>query len=143
MKFYADTSFLVSLYILQTNSGKAAVRMKKLKDPLPLTPLHNLELRNAVRLCIFRNEITALQGRSAIRALEDDLGEGVLVPVPMVWSEILEKAEHLGAAFTELLGCRSMDILHVAAAITLGSTRFVTFDKRQNRLAEKAGLKVD
>jgi hypothetical protein len=37
---------------------------------------------------------------------------------------------------------RSLDILHVAIALELGATLFLTFDHAQKRLAQAAGLKV-
>ena len=43
---------------------------------------------------------------------------------------------------SEKLGTRSLDILHVASALVLGSTSFVTFDRRQAALARASGLKV-
>jgi predicted nucleic acid-binding protein len=38
---------------------------------------------------------------------------------------------------------RSFDILHVAAALELGATKFWSFDDRQKRLAEEVGLRVN
>jgi predicted nucleic acid-binding protein len=35
-----------------------------------------------------------------------------------------------------------MDILHVATAIELGATHFLTFDANQKKLAEAEGLTV-
>ena len=55
-----------------------------------------------------------------------------------VWRD----AEDLAAAHTETLGVRSFDLLHVALAMTLGATEFLTFDARQAVLAKAAGLKV-
>lgn len=39
-------------------------------------------------------------------------------------------------------GHRTMDILHVATALHLGVTEFVTFDSNQKVLAESEGLVV-
>lgn len=44
---------------------------------------------------------------------------------------------------TPILGCRSLDILHVAAARLLEAERFITADKRQAALAEGERLTVD
>jgi len=38
------------------------------------------------------------------------------------------------------LGVRTLDTLHVAAALELKATRFWTFDERQAKLAEAQGL---
>lgn len=48
----------------------------------------------------------------------------------------------LSALHTEELGVRSVDILHVAAALVLGLEVFLTFDTRQRALARLAGLKA-
>lgn len=57
MTAYADTSFLVSLYVLDANSALAAARMEQAKLPILLTPLGELELTNAISLRLFRREL--------------------------------------------------------------------------------------
>jgi predicted nucleic acid-binding protein len=39
-------------------------------------------------------------------------------------------------------GHRTLDILHVATAVHLRATEFLTFDGRQKKIARHAGLKV-
>jgi len=48
----------------------------------------------------------------------------------------------LSAGYSAILGCRTLDIIHVAAAFVLGAKEFVTFDTRQGALAKQAGLVV-
>lgn len=43
---------------------------------------------------------------------------------------------------TPALGCRTLDILHVAAAVLLKVGLFMTFDQPQAQLATLAGLTV-
>jgi predicted nucleic acid-binding protein len=43
---------------------------------------------------------------------------------------------------TPIIGCRALDILHVAAARLCDATVFVTADKRQAALAEVEGRQV-
>lgn len=140
-RIYADTSFLVSLYIQDANSGKAAADAAKLL-PICLTPLLEHELRNAVRLCVFRRQITTTQREKALHDLESDKAAGVLHTVPLDWPKALKHAEALGRRHTEVLGARGMDILHVASALVLKADRFVTFDERQRELARLAGLEI-
>ena len=45
-------------------------------------------------------------------------------------------------AYFSSLGCRTLDIIHVAAALVIGAKEFVTFDGRQAAMARKAGLTV-
>ncbi len=138
---YADTSFLVSLYIQDANSAKAAVTVAKLL-PVCFTPLLEHELRNAIRLCVFRRQITTVQREQALHDLESDKAAGVLHPVPLDWPKALKHAEALGRRHTEGLDARGMDILHVASALALKANVFVTFDERQRELARVAGLEV-
>jgi predicted nucleic acid-binding protein len=54
----------------------------------------------------------------------------------------MTEAERLSALHSETLGTRSLDVLHVAAAIVLGLRELLTFDRRQAALARAAGLKA-
>ncbi|OHE88799.1 MAG: hypothetical protein A3G75_01840 [Verrucomicrobia bacterium RIFCSPLOWO2_12_FULL_64_8] len=138
---YADTSFLVSLYVQDANSSRAADAARR-TAPLFLTPLGLHELRNAIRLCAFRRQITTAQRERALQDMEQDMAAGVLHAAPLDWPKALRHAESLGRQHTETLGSRGMDLLHVASALALRARRFATFDDRQRRLAGLAGLDV-
>lgn len=142
MKTYADTSFLVRIYLTQSDSQKALAFMGAFRDPLPLTPLHRHELRNALRLAVFRKEIDAERRKTAFQDIDSDLDDGILTHVPIPWTETFREAERLGASHTETMGVRGMDLLHVGLAIALGASTFLTFATRQATLAKTAGLKV-
>lgn len=53
MKFYADTSLLISYYINESNSARAQSLIHATAGPLPFTGLHRLEMRNALGLGFF------------------------------------------------------------------------------------------
>ena len=142
MTAYADTSVLGRVYFQQADSARAIVLVRALPDPLPFTPLHNLEIRNAVRLRVYRGEADTVQRDMILAALDSDLASGNMHLTPLPWAELMREAERLNAAHTAKLGCRSLDVLHVAAAVTLGAREFLTFDTRQAALAKAAGLKV-
>lgn len=139
---YADSSFLARVYTPHPDSGKALIWMQKARDALPFTPLHRLELRNAVRLRVFRGEIHVEQRRLALLEIEADLASAVLAHTPIPWTDALRASEDLGARHTEKLGVRSLDLLHVGIALALKATDFLTFDARQGSLAKAAGLRV-
>jgi predicted nucleic acid-binding protein len=142
MPAYADTSFLVRIYTPHADSQKALTWMQRATDPLPFTPVHRHELRNGVRLRVFRGEITVAQRKAAFRELDSDLEENILTHTAIPWADTFREAESLAGAHTETLGVRSFDLLHVSLALTLGATEFLTFDMRQATLAKAAGLKV-
>ena len=116
--------------------------LQRARDPLPFTPLHRLELRNALRLRVFRGEITSEQRGLAFQEIEADLDAAVLVHTPIPWTDAFREWEDLGAAHTEKRGVRSIDLLHVGIALALKATEFLTFDNRQADLAKAAGLRV-
>lgn len=142
MRTYADTSFLAAIYSPEAGSIKALSLMQRLRDPLPFTPFHRHELRNGIRLRVFRREIGVEQRKAAFHEIDSDLEGSVLVHTPIPWTDTFRKAEELAAAHTETLGVRSFDLMHVGLALALGASEFLTFDVRQASLARAAGLKV-
>lgn len=139
---YADSSFLARIYTPHPDSDKALKWMQNAKNPLPFTPLHRLELRNAVRLRVFRGEITIEQRKLALLEIESDLNSAILQHLPIPWTEAFRASEELGATHTEALGVRSIALLHVGMALSLKAKEFLTFDARQAGLAKAAGFRV-
>jgi len=139
---YADTGFLCSLYAPDAHTARAARRMQRQALPLPITWLHQLELRNALRLRVFRREITARERDASLNMMLADLAAGALAGAAPDLGETMIEAERLSALHSERLGTRSLDVLHVAAAVVLGRQEFLSFDRRQANLARAAGLRV-
>ena len=77
MTSYADTGFLCSLYAPDAHTARAARRMQRQLLPLPFTWLHQLEFRNALRLRVFRREITARERDASLNTMLADLADGV------------------------------------------------------------------
>jgi hypothetical protein len=65
-----------------------------------------------------------------------------LVHQAIDWTDVLREAERLGAEHNERIGCRSADLLHIAAAKELACEMFLTFDQKQAVMARAAGLSV-
>jgi predicted nucleic acid-binding protein len=142
MSAYADTAFLCSVYAPDANTPRANARLRRLSVPLPLHWLHQVELRNAFRLRVFRKEIRPEQRESALNAVSADFSGGRLVSIDPPMRDLLMESERLSATFTEKTGARSLDVLHVACAIVTGASEFLGFDERQLGLARLAGLKT-
>lgn len=142
MSSYADTGFLCSLYAPDAHTQRVVTRMRRQTLPLPFTWLHQIELRNALRLRVFPREITVVQREASLNMMLADLAAGVLAVAAPAMADVMTEAERLSAVHSEKLGTRSLDILHVASAVVLGSTSFLTFDRRQAALARVSGLKV-
>ncbi|WP_404421532.1 type II toxin-antitoxin system VapC family toxin [Nibricoccus sp. IMCC34717] len=140
---YADTSFLFSLILHDTNSAAALTYVSKHRTALAFTAWQRCELLNAVRLCVFRGNCTEADVARAIERIRSDVAAGNLVETALAWPEVMDLAESLSARHTGKLGVRTLDLLHVAAAKSLGARKFVTCDERQLSLARAAGLVVE
>lgn len=139
---YADTSFLFSLYAQDANSAEARRLGEARQASFAWTAFGRYELHNAFRLSAFRRDLSPEECGLALRNVADDARSGLLVEAPVAWRALFEEAETLSAAHTIAQGLRALDLLHVAAARVLGTTRFYTFDRRQAAFARLIGLKV-
>ena len=139
---YADSSFLVSCCLADANTHRAKARLSTLKVPLPFTAFHELEVRNALQLCVFRGKFDASVAAAAWTNLQQDFQAGRLIRVDMNWRVAFRFAASLGRRHTSAIGTRSLDVLHVAAAKVLRVSELLTFDGRQAALAARVGLVV-
>lgn len=140
---YADTSFLFSLVMHDANTAAAFACLKAQPSPLVFTAWQRCELHNALRLSVWRGHCTAATTQLALATLAADLAAGNLLETPLIWPEVLHLADELGGKFTAALGVRTLDLLHVAAAVSVGTRRFLTCDRRQLAFAQAAGLKAN
>jgi predicted nucleic acid-binding protein len=138
-----DTSFLASLYLLDTYTPKARAKLRQIRPPeeLMLSPFHLYELPNAVRLSVFQGLRNAAAGETILAAFEADLASGYFALPTCNLASVLIEARRLSASHTITGGHRAFNILHVAAALHLGANEFLTFDTNQRKLAAAAGLK--
>ena len=139
MIHYADTSFLISLYTLEVHSTVAATVMAGIREPILITPFSEVELCNRVQIRVFRQTLTATDASTSLRAF----GEAVLLSTFIVQPlspAVFETAKRLSLRHTATLGFKSLDLMHVASALTLTAIDFLSFDKNQRKLAEAAGL---
>lgn len=139
---YADSSFLMSLFIEDGNTAAAKRFISRNPAVLAFNPLHRLEFCNGLRLRVHRGEIDNPARAAALRRIDEAIEGGRLAHVALPWTDALRKAEQLSADHAERIGSRLADTLHVAAAMLAGTRRFLSFDIRQRELAKAAGLEV-
>lgn len=139
---YVEPSALVKLYLHQIESAAMTAWRARARGPLPLTPHGRLEVLNGIGLAAFRREISGAGLEDATRSFEEDVAVGRYVQADVIWRSALRRAADLSREYTSKLGCRSLDVLHVACALELGLRKFLTFDLRQRRLAGSVGLKI-
>ncbi len=138
---YLDTSALLKLYIREPGSEAVQAQVASQDRPLPIWEIQEAELINALRLKAFWKDITPPQAEAQIALFQERRQRGLYTFPELHRSALMDTFRRLSAE-TPRLGCRTMDILHVACAVQLGATDFLTFDQRQRTLAIHAGLRV-
>ncbi len=129
-------------YVFEANSPEAIAIIQGAGDPVIFSHLHAIEIPNAIRLKRFRGEITKAEEAAAIRVFQADVDAGRLERPSYDLAEVFIRAERLSAKHSGDIGARSLDVLHVAAALECGCAGLASFDERQRKIAALAGLKV-
>jgi uncharacterized protein len=139
---YLDTSSLVALYYPEAKTTRVEAHIRKRPSGLPLTWLHELEFINGLQLKVLRGEGTKPAVATTLAAVRADLEAGAFFRAQMEWTAVLDGALRLSTTYSDALGTRTLDLLHVAAACLLGAKEFITSDQRQAILARRQGLKA-
>ena len=139
----ADSGFVVSLYLTtEGTSAQARKEIKRASKPILLSPLSLLEIRNALNFGINRGEITSEQRDAVLAEIDAQIENGFFRLVDVSQSSIYAKAQELSNKHTPTTATRSLDLMHLAAALLSGAPTFLTFDKRQAKAATAEGLLV-
>lgn len=137
---WMDTSLFVSLYVNDAHSLKARALMAG-HPSVWLTPLHDTEFTHALYQHVFRNQITLAEANGLHALFAEHRDRHIWVR-----AELPERSWFLAASLAKkhasTLGLRTLDTLHIAAALELGADQFWTFDERQNKAARAEGFKV-
>lgn len=140
MIVYPDTSFLFSRYLNDQHSLEVDLRLAA--QPFVLvTPFHQAELANAIFQQAFRRNISEVDAQIAYADFEQDCQTGVWA-ITHPPDRMFSTCANLAKRHVARLGVRTLDSLHVAAALELKADRFWSFDDRQLQLAEAEGLQT-
>jgi predicted nucleic acid-binding protein len=139
---YLDTSALLKLYIREEGSEFVQQQVAAQEFPLPVWEIQEAELVNALRLKAFWKEISSPEAVEQIELFQRRRRKGLYF-FPEIHRGSLMETFHRLSAETPHTGCRTMDILHVACALEIGASVFISFDQRQRALALDAGLKAE
>ena len=138
---YLDTSTFIKLYLNEDGSAEVHGIVVAQQEPLPVWHFMELEFLNALRFKVFLDEMMPHDVERLISLYLDRKRNGQyfaphLDPIAMHELSIQRTVR------TPVIGCRALDILHVAAARLCDATMFVTADARQATLAEAEGRVV-
>lgn len=139
---YLDTSSFLKLYVREHGSEFVQQCLEEQDQPVPIPDILRFEFLNALRLKVFWNELTDGTVDHLVALFDDRLLRGQYVVVEIDADRRISDFRNL-TSHSSTVGCRTLDVLHVATALQLGPDRFITFDDRQRLLATAAGLPVE
>jgi predicted nucleic acid-binding protein len=152
MRVYADTSFLVKLLTREPGTATAVAEYRRLGRPAVFfVPLHGLEVTNAIRQKVFHQRRTLPSSErssikrerdTALALLQKYISRKAFIEITQDLEVAIERARRLSEKYTEQMGCRGFDLLHVALALELECETFLTCDGTQGDVANAEGMKV-
>ena len=136
MRLAADSSILVRLYLAGEGADALELFLTDDAKVISVSELARVEVLNV----LLRDPDLGAAAR-----FEEDLDEGVRLRRESVdWPDAFQQAESLARRFSPTLRPGGHDLVLVAAAVVMGATWFLSFDRnsRQRPLAAAAGLRV-
>ncbi len=139
---YLDSSALRYLYVHGSRSAALSAWRFRRPGALAITRFGRAEIFNSILGAAFRRDLSPELAPRALAAFEADFNSGGLRLIDLPWRAALDRTTDLSRIHTAKLGARTLDVLHVASALELGTQTFVTYDARQTALAKAVGLKT-
>jgi predicted nucleic acid-binding protein len=141
---YCDTSFLVSfLHGEDVNHAPARdLAARHRTDEFVVCEVHLLELPASVRAAVHRelDPIPEAIARTVINRFDRAVNRKVFQRKRLDGDDALNKARSLGEAHGWKQKLTAFDLWHLGAAWALSASVFLTFDKRQGRIAKLMGM---
>lgn len=142
MVIACDTSFLFSLYGNDVHSPKAVAWSAGNTRVLHFNSLTHFEFGNALRFSEFRGVIPVGAAVQYWAGFEAAIDQGRLIVATSNLADVVDEAKRISSIRTLAGGHRGFDIIHVASALKMNASHFLTFDGNQKNLAEAEGLVV-
>ena len=139
---YLDTGFALKRYVEEPNSAAATFALQPYSPPLLLTDILELEVINALHGKVFRREMTEAARDQCLADFQVDITAGFWKRRTLGPASLRLRVLDIAARHTPTLGTRTLDLIHVACALELGCTDFLSFDNRQRLAAQAEGLNV-
>lgn len=142
MRLYYDSGVLVKLYVRESLSDAVIDFVEEQESPIAFNLLQELEVRNALRLKLFRKEIDPDEHDRAMKLISENLNDEFLLRALIDWPRVLVESESISNQMTGQVGCRTIDIFHLGIAAVGDFDGLVSLDDRQIRAAEATTLRI-
>ena len=140
---YWDTSALAKLFLVEPDSATFDALVQR-PAPIRISPL----VRYEARLTFLRREREgAIAAHTAVvlsRRLDQDIADGKVEVIAAGFAIETEFEQVVQACMNRAtpISIRTLDALHVAAALSVGETEFLSNDVRQRAAAVAVGMTV-
>ena len=114
MDAYSDTAIILKLYVQEATSPDALRLANECPAPYLMTPWQELEARTALRLKAFRKDITTAEMEASLKAFDEDILSGRWKTPEYNEATVWRFARDLSDRHATKIGCRPLDLLHVA-----------------------------
>ncbi|HWB07541.1 MAG TPA: type II toxin-antitoxin system VapC family toxin [Verrucomicrobiales bacterium] len=139
---YADSSFIISLIVKDCHTATAWSVWRDIRVEIMLSYLTELEVAATLHRLKVTGELSPEKFAAAALKFDRMLLDGELARRKVPPHQLYPQAHTLVNQFSGERAFKSLDILHVASAMTLHADTFLTFDDQQGDLAKIAGLSV-
>jgi predicted nucleic acid-binding protein len=145
MIVYCDTSFLIS-FLNEDDENHVRARTlagKFAGDDFVICEVHQLELPAALRAATHRERdaLPVPVARRVINRFDRSVTGKIFLRKPVDMADSVAMARSLGESHGWTERHTTFDLWHLAAAWSLSAGAFLTFDRRQAKLARIMGLK--
>ena len=144
MTYYADTSWWLALVYQRDIHHEASWKVFE-RDPhasVVWTPWQRVEVFNGLYQAERAGYLGYGDARRTIKRLESEVRLGYWPHREFSWTNAVARAGRLSQELGPKLPIRSMDLFHVAVALTVRAKGFLTFDNDQRTLARATRLEV-
>lgn len=139
---YFDTGVAIKLVVSEPLSAWVLDFVQKRNVAVPFTRLVELEMENALLALRFRQDITQDQLSGSRNLVVNLVRQGRFKRMDLSLDKVAAESLSLAPIVTAKTGCRTLDLMHVAAAKLLMADEFLSTDRRQIAAARMCGLKV-
>lgn len=145
MSVYWDTSCLLKLYCREPDSEEYLKRMERNTEPLFTSSITLTELYFALLQKESRSETGSEKAKDIYKDFEADLSQGLIIQIPMGTKLFKQSREIADKCYNMQppIPLRSLDGIHLAAALQAQCHTLVTTDQRMRAAAALLGLVLE
>jgi predicted nucleic acid-binding protein len=141
---YWDTSCVLALYVPERVSSQASELASVEKGAIHSSAILEFEMTFAIHAKEARGEIPSGSSGGVLSRFQTDLQQGRYLLVPM-GIDIKSRAKEIAAKILPMeppVFLRTLDGIHIATALNMGSSALITADKNMADAANLFGIKT-